>query len=233
MLRIVTGDENVQIEPRNSCPPFSPACSRVPLSSPYRTARRPKPTDKCLSGPKGPVPAGSHWYYRIDRATKRHCWYIGDEKEKSARAAPATSPPAANPAPPPPSASTAILDRQRARRIAVPQSRVEQEPGVFAGQRSPATIAAATTPGNDQRADAGDAAPQRSVVASRWPELAGVSTPASPEPSADSSAANAPEPSAAELITPSAAPPAAVSPLPRAAANISLTEDPPARSRCC
>ena len=186
----------------------------------------PAEADKCLSAPKGPVPSGSHWYYRIERATKRQCWYIGDEKEKSARAAPATSPPAANPAPPPPSASKQSSIANARAELPL-QSRVEREPGVFTGQRLPATIAATTTPGNDQRADAGDAAPQRSVIASRWPELAGVSTPASPEPSTDSSAANAPEPSAAELITPRAAPPAAVAPLPRAAANISLTEDPP------
>jgi len=47
-----------------------------------------KPADSCLSGPKGAVPAGGHWYYRIDRATKRHCWYIGEEKDKTAAAVP-------------------------------------------------------------------------------------------------------------------------------------------------
>ena len=36
-------------------------------------------------------------------------------------------------------------------------------------------------------------APKRSVVASRWPELAGINTPASPGPSTDNSAASAPE----------------------------------------
>lgn len=36
--------------------------------------------DDCLSGPKDQAPHGSHWYYRIDRATKRHCWYLKDEK---------------------------------------------------------------------------------------------------------------------------------------------------------
>lgn len=185
----------------------------------------PAEADKCLSAPKGPLPAGGHWYYRIERGTKRQCWYIGDEKEKSARAAPATSPSAATPAPPPPSANKQSSIANARAELPLPQARVEREPGVFTGQRLPATIAATTTPGNDQRADA-DAAPQRSVIASRWPELAGVSTPASPEPSTDSSAANAPEPPAAEFITPRAAPPAAVAPLPRTAANISLTDDP-------
>jgi hypothetical protein len=40
--------------------------------------------DNCLSGPKGVAPKGSHWYYRIDRATKRNCWYVRAEDEKPA-----------------------------------------------------------------------------------------------------------------------------------------------------
>lgn len=31
--------------------------------------------DACLSGPKGAAPQGERWYYRIERVTKRHCWY--------------------------------------------------------------------------------------------------------------------------------------------------------------
>ena len=40
--------------------------------------------DTCLSGPKGTAPKGSHWYYRIDHATKRNCWYVRAEGEKPA-----------------------------------------------------------------------------------------------------------------------------------------------------
>ncbi|MCA6113432.1 hypothetical protein J6524_00600 [Bradyrhizobium sp. WSM 1738] len=64
-------------------------------------------TDSCLSAPKGATPAGSHWYYRIDRATKRQCWYLREESEKAddkfARAAPpaAAAAPASAPAPSP------------------------------------------------------------------------------------------------------------------------------------
>ena len=54
--------------------------------------------DDCLSGPKGETPEGSHWYYRIDRVTKRHCWYLREEGEKlTLQAAP---PAAASPAKP-------------------------------------------------------------------------------------------------------------------------------------
>jgi hypothetical protein len=40
-------------------------------------------TDSCLAAPKGAAPEGSHWYYRIDRTTKRHCWHLGDAQPKS------------------------------------------------------------------------------------------------------------------------------------------------------
>ena len=43
--------------------------------------------DKCLLTPKGAAPAGSHWYYRIDHAAKRQCWYIREESDKTAPAA--------------------------------------------------------------------------------------------------------------------------------------------------
>jgi hypothetical protein len=35
--------------------------------------------DECLSEPNGSSPAGSHWYYRVERGTQRHCWYLGSE----------------------------------------------------------------------------------------------------------------------------------------------------------
>jgi hypothetical protein len=31
----------------------------------------------CNSKPGATAPAGSHWYYRINHADKRHCWYLG------------------------------------------------------------------------------------------------------------------------------------------------------------
>jgi hypothetical protein len=38
--------------------------------------------DECLSGPKGTAPQGSHWYYRVERSSGRHCWYLGAEGQK-------------------------------------------------------------------------------------------------------------------------------------------------------
>ena len=159
--------------------------------APFVTASQgaPAEAEKCLSGPKGAPPAGGHWYYRVDRATKRACWYVGDAKEKVARAAPEASPPAADSASPPNSANTPSSIANARAEWPLPQSRVEQgTSSVLTAPRPLATVAGTISPDNAPRANAGDAGAQGSVVASRWGELAGSSTPAaSPGASADSS----------------------------------------------
>lgn len=32
--------------------------------------------DECRAKPDSSAPAGLHWYYRVDRANDRHCWYL-------------------------------------------------------------------------------------------------------------------------------------------------------------
>lgn len=39
--------------------------------------------DTCLSAPKGIAPAGSHWFYHVERGTKKQCWYLGEAKTKT------------------------------------------------------------------------------------------------------------------------------------------------------
>ncbi|MDO9560744.1 MAG: hypothetical protein Q7J60_03915 [Bradyrhizobium sp.] len=196
--------------------------------SPLVTASyaEPAPPDKCLSGPKGAPPVGGHWYYRVDRATKRACWYIGEAKQKISRAAPET-PPASSSAPPPRSAGTQpAIDNARAE-LPLPQARVEPDADVFKGQRTVTAIPGAINPGIDQRPNTVDAGAQSSVVASRWPELAGVvSTPARPESSIDQSATTQRADSTAELPASAAATPAALSALPLAVAAAASTEKP-------
>ena len=73
---------------------------------------------------------GSHWYYRIDRATKRQCWYLGEAKDKAARAAPETSsrsagqaaPPAPSASPTPPAPSSVSNAASRSSRMCAPRS---------------------------------------------------------------------------------------------------------------
>lgn len=170
--------------------------------------------DTCLSKPKGAPPAGGHWYYRIDRATKRPCWYLGDEKEKLSRAAPENSQPAANSASPPNSASTQRSIANARAELPLPRTRVEQETSVFTGQRAPATAADAANPENSLRADVEDANAQRSVVASRWFEPVGMTSSTSPHPSAGNSASKPQQ-------TAEAAPPPAAATVALAAADAS------------
>jgi hypothetical protein len=48
--------------------------------------------DECLSSPKDQTPQSGHWYYRIDRVTKRHCWYLKEDERPSQAAAKPASP---------------------------------------------------------------------------------------------------------------------------------------------
>ena len=141
----------------------------------------PAEAEKCLAGPKGAVPQGGHWYYRVERATKRHCWYIGDKKEKVARAAPANSSASVDPASPPKNtaAQRAIADARA--ELSPPQMRAEPEIGIT-GQRTAAAAANTAGTDTDQRASVWDTNTQSSVIASRWPESSGVSPSASPAP---------------------------------------------------
>jgi len=103
--------------------------------------------DNCLSGPKGAAPKGSHWYYRIDHATKRNCWYVRAEGEKPAA-----------------SASSSVSS-------ASPQAETPLQPSVAnaRAEASPADVgqsnAAAAMPAPAVNANADN---QQSTVASRW-----------------------------------------------------------------
>jgi hypothetical protein len=143
--------------------------------------------DDCLSRPKGQAPEGSHWYYHIDRASKRHCWYLGDQREKLSRAKPQNSAPIADPASPQKemAAQRPVADAHA--ELPLPQTRVEQETSVSAWKRTPATTANAASVENGQAANAPDTKTQLSVVASRWPDPSGVSASASPAPTTGNS----------------------------------------------
>lgn len=170
--------------------------------------------DDCLSGPNGQTPSGGHWYYRIDRATKRHCWYLGEEKEKLSRVAPKNS--AALAAPDSPQQETApqqsIADAHA--ELPLPQTYVEQQTNATIWPPTPATAANEASAETSQRANAADVNTQRSVVASRWPEQSGVSSSASPEPATGYSAA-------AEQSNSEAAPSPAVAAVTLASADLS------------
>jgi hypothetical protein len=43
----------------------------------------------CAAAPTSQPPEGSHWYYRIEGAKQRHCWYLGPEGQRVRHAEPA------------------------------------------------------------------------------------------------------------------------------------------------
>src|SRR4051794_1613918 len=74
----------------------------------FLTARSSRAADDCISKPDTAPPAGSHWYYRVDR-NHRQCWYLAAEgangrphQQQTASTSRSPSPPkpALPPAPP-------------------------------------------------------------------------------------------------------------------------------------
>jgi hypothetical protein len=140
--------------------------------------------DDCLAGPKGPMPAGSHWYYRVEHPTNRHCWYLREEGDKLSQAAPSNNSPPAKLSPP--EADTATQQSVANARAELPaQSYRNATP-------NPALPANAAGLNDPFRANAPDANASLSVVASRWPEPSGVSPAAVPRPATGNVAANTP-----------------------------------------
>ena len=64
--------------------------SAVGVTAPPTTAR----ADDCLTAPNSPAPQGSHWYYHLDRATQRKCWYVRAPGQPAQQATAATTGPA-------------------------------------------------------------------------------------------------------------------------------------------
>ena len=146
------------------------------------------PADDCLTAPKGATPAGGHWYYRIDRATKRKCWYLRDDSDKasdkSARAAPqdstpATPPAVAEPAPQQPRTITrkAISDA-RAEWISQ-QSRAEQNSPANVDPRTTGAVSAPTVQDGKRAIGANVLAPTP-LATTRWFDSSGVNSSSNP-----------------------------------------------------
>jgi hypothetical protein len=136
--------------------------------------------DDCLSGPKDQASQGGHWYYRIDHATKRHCWYLKDEKPSQSAAA--NSAPSAKPVSPNAEAATqrSIADAhaELPAQVTIEQPRRGNGFAPAIAADAPIVTPAAET--------------QRSVVASRWPELSETTTSAVPASTATGSSVAAP-----------------------------------------
>jgi hypothetical protein len=140
--------------------------------------------DDCLSGPKGQTPEGSHWYYRIERGTKRHCWYLRAEGDNTlSQAAPLNISPPAKPLPPQTSAAIQNSVANARAELSAPAN----------GNDGPNAASPANAAGFDgPRANALDSRAASTVVASRWPEPSGANPVSNPRPATSNLVANVP-----------------------------------------
>ncbi|MDA9509993.1 hypothetical protein XI09_36180 [Bradyrhizobium sp. CCBAU 11386] len=128
----------------------------------------------CLASPKSTAPQGQHWHYRLDRATKRQCWYLRAEGGKATQSAQATADtPNADPAAPP------SLQNARAEYIAPQIGAAPGSPNMTA----PAPAATNAPPVTQQPPGAiADNNAQQPAVAARWPDASTTSAAPAPQP---------------------------------------------------
>jgi hypothetical protein len=149
--------------------------------------------DNCLASPKDQAaPQGSHWYYRIEHPSNRHCWYLRGQHDAATPVAPSNASVDASPPANPPSPNNSMTMpgsvANAHAELTSTQSGGDQGGRIATGQ-SPATATSAdVTPG----ADRVDANMLRSVVASRWPEQLTAASSIAPDPGPDNSSAPAP-----------------------------------------
>jgi hypothetical protein len=73
-------DSNIEVQAREtpmpkrviSCVPIGLLTTVIMLGTNCATLA----ADDCLAGPNRPPAPGGHWYYRLDRANDRKCWYV-------------------------------------------------------------------------------------------------------------------------------------------------------------
>lgn len=138
--------------------------------------------DACLSAPNGAAPKGQHWYYRLDHANNRKCWYLRDLGSAAVKPAAAPSRHADDV---PPTSRPSQASAPQARSATVPPAPAKQAPQ--AADPWPTASRAAIPAANPPAADAPPvdlqaAAPAQPATA---PNAASVWTDA-PPPTANS-----------------------------------------------
>lgn len=162
------------------------------------TASTANAASDCLASPKGATPQGQHWFYRLERATKRQCWYLRTEGAKEGANATQTA-----------QATADTPDAAPAGPQSVQNAHAEYITPQSSAAASAQAPAAASTQAPGTIADANAAQP---AISTRWPDAA----PASPAPQPSPATAVAP---GAASVQPSAQPAASPAPVTLAAAD--------------
>jgi hypothetical protein len=212
-LQSITG-----VDMSNRTAKFASALLAIGFAGPCLATVSPGAADaaeECLAAPKGASPEGSHWFYRIDHATKRHCWYLG-QRDKHAQTA-ARSTRSEKP--------IAVKKTESSTSLSIANARAELPASTSLEQRNQddaATLAAAqpTTAAENTETAAAGSKTQGSLVASRWPDFPPVSVPLSPPPALAKLAANLSSDAAVASAPALAAVPLAAADTPREAGSV-------------
>lgn len=131
----------------------------------------------CLAAPKPETPAGAHWYYRLEKGTKRKCWYLSDAGGKLKKTA--TPKPAAAAGEDAPPASKPMQKTVANARAELRADSPDADPSLAETTWPPLTPTAGAAIQQDNQSAAMQPAPEPAArqgwnIASRWPEANGV-----------------------------------------------------------
>jgi hypothetical protein len=159
----------------------------------------PKAADDCLASPKGIAPQGQHWYYRVERGTKRQCWYLRDAPKAAQGVQQDSQQSAQSAAPAPAAKSSRTVQDARAEWRSQPTA-----PAQDATASIPAQGAAMVSPAAPSRSNAApDGTAQPPAVASRWPDATAAGPSPAPQVAVGTMVADAdPTPQAADSSAP-------------------------------
>jgi hypothetical protein len=146
----------------------------------------------CQTEPGSESRQGQHWYYRIERGTGRHCWYLREEGEKAEQPTSSEGTAAASQRNET-AVRSSIADAHD--ELPSPRVRVQQDVGASAAPPARANMPTAAAPNPGASASPADSVP-RSPVASGLPNPLAVDSPVSPEASATMVADASPTPQA-------------------------------------
>ena len=191
-------------------------CVSISIVMPSVAFAAPDAGSECLSAPKATTPAGGHWYYRLEKGTKRKCWYLGDAGGKVNKTA-ETAPVAEPDAPPPKKPLQKSVANARAELRA--GSPANEDTSLSDSTWPPLTPAADESSHNDNQSAAVQPAPEQASpeggnLSSRWPEPKSVAS------ATDQPATSAPAPAqTTPALTPDRLVMAAATPAPAPAAT--------------
>ena len=192
-------------------------CAGIPLAALQGATPAPA-ADECLLAPRNETPEGSHWYYRIEHPSNRHCWYLRAEGDARAQTTASNS---SAPAPPLSLKPDKPMPGSVANARAELTSRVPLDQGAPVNTGQVPAAASAPVVDNAPSASPADANMMTSVVASRWPEQ--LSANAAPAAAPPPTPVNPPADLQANAAPPSQ-PVAAPSTVPLAAADASMAK---------